>query len=252
MLCLHLFVSLFCIIPLFANCIEDQWYAMKESALADYSMQRLSLSIDQIHSILDQGMELASRTKIINSLSKGGSAIFPHTYITKCGDQIAAVAQASLAACQSTGKNQILVIGVLHSLTSTLAEARKREMDGIDISTDPCRGIFGPGLPNEELLCKEFSLDNFIFLLEHAAKRIGMPLPKVIVRYPNLIYGQPELISGIEELKLLAKESIVVATSDLCHHGVAYGVSLDKTFPISKEGYEFACKIIERKSTPFI
>ena len=183
---------------------------------------------------------------MINTLSDGGSAIFPHTYITKCGDQIAAVVHASLQACQNTGKNQILLIGVLHSLTDTLTAARKREMDGINILTDQCRGIFGPGLPYEELLCKEFSLDNFIFLLEHAAKRNGMPLPKVIIRYPNLIYGQPELISGIEELKLLAKESIVVATSDLCHHGTAYGLGLDIALPISKQGYDFAHQKIEK------
>lgn len=53
-----------------------------------------------------------------------------------------------------------------------------------------------------------------------------MQLPKVIIRYPNLVYGHPESLSGIEELKLLAKESIVVATSDLCHHGTAYGLSV--------------------------
>jgi hypothetical protein len=247
----YFFILSMFIVPLFANCTEEQrtqkytMRAMKENALLDYAIERDSLTLDQIYSILDQGIELASHTDMIINLSEGGSALFPHTYISKCGDQISAVVHASLAACQKTGKNQILLIGVLHSLTDTLRDARKREMGGKNILADECRGIFGPGLPNEELLCKEFSLDNFIFLLEHAAKRNGMQLPKVIIRYPNLIYGQPELISGIEELKMLANESIAVATSDLCHHGTAYGLSLDKALPISQQGYDFAYQIIE-------
>lgn len=219
---------------------------MKENAMQEYSTERESLTKDQIYSILDSGFELASKTDMVKSLSEGGSALFPHTYISKCGDQIAAVVHASLAACQKTGKNQILLIGVLHSLTETLTEARKRERSGVDIMTDPCRGVFGPDLPHAELLCKEFSLDHFIFLLEHAAKRMNMTAPKVIIRYPNLIRGQPELIPGIEDLKILANQSIVVATSDLCHHGTAYGLNPDQVYPISQQGYDFAFRTIEQ------
>jgi hypothetical protein len=118
-------------------------------------------------------------------------------------------------------------------------------MEGMDILNDPCRGIFGPGLPREELTQKEFTLDHFPFLLEHAAKRRGVKAPRLIIRYPNLIYGQPALMSGIQELKQLAKESIVVATSDLCHHGVAYGLTRDQALGISKEGRDFAYRKIE-------
>jgi hypothetical protein len=106
----------------------------------------------------------------------------------------------------------------MHSLTDIHKEARKREMEGTNLTNDPCRGIFGPGLSNEELLSKEYSLENFVFLLNHAAKRSGIEPPKVILRYPNLVRGEPETLPGIEELKRLSKESIVVATSDLCHH----------------------------------
>jgi hypothetical protein len=226
---------------------ENKIYAMapmKKNALQDYAKERASLTQEQINSILDQGLRLTQNTGMVDSLSRGGSALFPHTYISQCGDQIAAVVQASLAACQRTGKNQILLIGVLHALTDTLLEARLRERNGNDISKDPCRGIFGPGLPNEHLLCEEFSLDNFIFLLEHAAKKSGVALPKLIIRYPNLVYGQPETLSGIEELQILAEKSIVVATSDLCHHGVAYGLDPVQAVPISQGGYDFAYRII--------
>ena len=218
---------------------------MKENALLNYAIERESLSLSQIDAILNKGKELLLRTDLVVTLSEGGSALFPHTYISKCGDQIAAVVQACLAACEKTGKNQILLIGVLHSLTHTLKDARERERTGISIFNDECRGIFGPGLPHEELLSKEFSLDHFIFLLEHAAKKIGREVPRVIMRYPNLIYGQPESVLGIEELKREVDQSIVVGTSDLYHHGRAYGLKEEEALPISQESNNVAYHIIE-------
>ncbi len=245
---------LFCSFSLFANDVKETTTPMKVGTSPEwsniYAKNRDSLTLDQIYSILDRGIVLASKTDMVNSLSVGGTALFPHSYITECGDQIAAVVHASLQACKNTGKNQILLIGVLHSQTDTLKKARQREREE-NIANDPCRGIFGPGLPSEELLCKEYSLDNFVFLLEHAAKRNGIEVPNVVIRYPYLVYGQPELLPGIEALQQLAKESIVVATGDLCHHGTAYAPfgqtpnAADKKFPISQQGYDFAYETIE-------
>lgn len=214
-----------------------------------YEEIRMSLTNDQIYSILDRGIDLVSQSDLINTLSEGGTAIFPHCDIRECGDQIAAVVHASLSACAKTGKNQILLIGVMHALTDTLKKARQREREE-NIMNDPCRGVFGPGLANEELFGKEFSLDSFVFLLEQAAKRNGIQAPTVIIRYPYLVYGEPESLPGMEELKQLAKESIVVATGDLCHHGTAYTSSIhqasDKKWALSEEGYHFAYKTIEK------
>lgn len=218
---------------------------MKGDALLNYSRERQLLSVDQIYSIIDQGVELASRINLVHCLMEGGCALFPHTYITKCGDQVAAVAYSSLMASQKSGKKRILLIGVLHPLIDSLIKAREREINGIDISRDPCRGFFGPGLSNEELLIKEFSLDNFIFLLEHIAKRNRINIPEVIIRYPNLLYGHPEQVESANELKLLAKDCVIVATSDLCHHGVAYGMSLKNALAISKEATDFASREIK-------
>ena len=59
-----IFLLLLSLAPLFANCIENQpaqgfvMKNMKENALVDYSIERESLNIDQIHLILDQGIEL--------------------------------------------------------------------------------------------------------------------------------------------------------------------------------------------------
>lgn len=218
---------------------------MKEKALLAYTLERESLSAPHIDSILEEGMELLSHTDLVVTLCNGGSALFPHTYIGKCGDQMAAVAQACLDACEKSGKQQILLIGVLHSLTEPLIEARKREMSGIDVMHDACRGVFGPDLPHAELLNKEFSLDHFVFLLEHAARKSGKKMPRVVMRYPHLIYGQPDNLPGIEQLKRELEKSIVVATSDLCHHGTAYGVKTEEALSLSKEGCDFAHQVIE-------
>ncbi len=106
----YFFTLSLCFFPLFSNFCEEQtklidtMKSMKENALQDYSSETESLTIEQIYSILDRGMVLASQMDMIMGLSEGGGAIFPHANISKCGDQIAAVVHASLEACQTTGK----------------------------------------------------------------------------------------------------------------------------------------------------
>lgn len=237
-------------VPLHAVNLQTsvQRYAQKADFLAKYVLDRESLSMANVHTILDSGLALGCHTEMADTLTDGGSAFFPHAYITQCGEQVAAAVHASLLACQKSGKNQILLIGVVHAITDTHKEVRKREMNGDDLSHEPCRGIFGPDLPlpNEDLLSKEYSLDNFIFLLRHAAERMGIEPPKVVMRYPNLVRGQPETLSGIEELLQLTKESIVIATSDLCHHGKAYGQPLESIVPLTSKANELARKNIEK------
>lgn len=134
---------------------------------------------------------------------------------------------------------------MLHSLTDTLRKALYREIDNADLSDEPCRGIFGPGLPYEEIYSEEFSLDNFVFLLDKATKRAGIESPKVIIRYVNLSQGHPETLPGIEDIKKIAQESIVVATADLYHHGVCYKVLPENALPISQAAVDFAKERIE-------
>ncbi len=209
-----------------------------------YAEKREVLSQGEINELLDRGLKLEAETTLTKTLSEGGSALFPHTTIHSCGDQTAAVAHACLAACQKTGKNQILLIGVLHSLTDPLRKGLHKEIENGDLSDEPCRGIFGPGLPFEEIYCEEFSLDNFVFLLDQATKRAGIESPKVIIRYANLAQGRPETLPRIDEITKIAKESIVVATADLCHHGVSYRVPAEEALAISEEALTFARKNI--------
>jgi len=216
---------------------------MKPTALDEYAKKRESLTQGEVDRILEKGMELALQGDLVQVLAEGGAAIFPHLSITQCGDQVAAVASAAIMACQKTGKNQILVLGVLHSLTDQLFEARKKELSGADLSNEPCRGFFGPQLPHPEILRREFSLDNFIFLVQRAAQKYGVELPKLAIRYPNLVNGKPETLQGIAEVENLAANSIVVATADLCHHGIAYGN--ENPFDLSEKGLAFGRRSVE-------
>ncbi len=215
------------------------------TAYTDYASERELLSSDEINDLLDRGLQFESQTTLTQTLSEGGSALFPHTHIRSCGDQTAAVALSCLAACQKTGKNQILLIGVLHSMNDTLRNALMKELDNADLSDEPCRGIFGPGLPYEAIYSQEFSLDNFVFLLDKATKQAGIESPKVIIRYANLAQGHPETLPRIEEIKKIAQESIVVATADLYHHGVCYKVLPEDALPISPAAINFAKDRIE-------
>jgi hypothetical protein len=212
----------------------------------EYCNEREMLRQDEILAILDQGNRLLVKTDLVRSLMEGGSAFFPHTYIRECGDQIAAVAEASLLAAEKSGKNQILVLGVLHPMTEMLQAARSKERQGLDLTNEPLRGVFGPDLTGAEVLSGEFSVDHFLFLLDQIVKIRGTSMPCVIVRYPNLVQGNADSLPGIEGLKKLAAESIVVATSDLCHHGAPYRTPIESRFVIGESALSFARESVEK------
>jgi hypothetical protein len=240
-------ISLLSISQLAASGVPTRFMSkpVSTSYRSDYAKERELLTQAEIYDLLDRGLQLESQTTLTKTLSEGGSALFPHTRIGTCGDQTAAVAYACLAACQKTGKNQILLIGVLHSLTDTLQKALYKEIDNADLSDEPCRGIFGSGLPFEEIYSEEFSLGSFIFLLDQATKRAGIESPKVIIRYANLAGGHPETLPRIEEITKIARDSIVVATADLCHHGVSYRVPPEDALAISPKALDFAIETID-------
>ncbi|MBS0626115.1 MAG: hypothetical protein JSS32_08705 [Verrucomicrobia bacterium] len=220
-------------------------YLAMEKGVLGYRTERELMTGQEIQNILLQGRELLEGTDIVATLMDGGSALFPHASILKCGDQIAAVAQAALKAAQQSGKNKILVLGVLHSLSEEIWIGRQREIAGEDVTDYPCRGIFGPGLPHEAVTKREYSVDNFVFLLKNAVRESGSPPIEIVIRFPNHISGHPETLQGMDELRQLAKESIVVATADLRHHGVNYGFSLEKARPIHEETLIFARQEIQ-------
>jgi len=220
-------------------------YLTFEKGIAAYQAERKAMSEADVQDMLERGKALLQGTQLVDSLAEGGSALFPHASILKCGDQIAAVVQAALLAAKQSGKSKILAIGVLHSLSEEIQLGRGKEIAGENVLDYPCRGIFGPGLPHEPLLKWEFSLDNFLFLLDHALKANPADHIEVTARFVNQVYGQPENLNGIEALRQLAKESIVVATTDLRHYGINYGIPPHVALPIGQEAYAMAQREIQ-------
>ncbi len=180
-----------------------------------YGDQRSALDSASVLRILDAG-----RTwNLAPTLQQGGSIIFPHTTIGASGRQTA----AAVHACLDSGAERVLVLGVLHARTQELEEARVRVANGADVTQEAAWGIQGPGLAGREDWRDEFSLDAFLFLWEHETRRRGIRGPELILRYPYLAGGRPEILPGIAELQEIARDAVVVATTDVFHHGIAYG-----------------------------
>jgi hypothetical protein len=211
---------------------------MKETALNDYALERESLTENEIQAILDHGR----KWNLAPILARGGSAIFPHTYIKECGHQMAAVVHG----CLNSGADRVLLLGVLHPLNDNLQLARKKEIAKMDISQENSFGVFGPGISGESAWEQEFSLDSFLFLWFEEVKRRGIRAPELIIRYPSLVNRQPDKLPGMDELKSIAKDAVVIGTSDLCHHGRAYGMNLDEVMDISPLAQYYAKHQIQK------
>ncbi len=169
-------------------------------------------------------------------LRAGGAVIFPHTSIAACGHQVA----AAVHACLDSGVQRVLVIGVLHALTQELEEARVRVANGEDASREPAWGIQGPGLSGREDWRAEFSLSHFLFLWKQETARRGIPGPELVLRYPYLAGGRPDLLPSIAELQEIAQGGAIVATMDPFHHGVGYGDLPDQALAPDEGGLELA------------
>ena len=78
---------------------------MSQKGFARYLEERKLISDKSIDRILEHGR----RWSLGSILSKGGSALFPHAYLSACGHQVAAVVQG----CLDSGADQVVVLGVL-------------------------------------------------------------------------------------------------------------------------------------------
>lgn len=211
----------------------------KPKALDQYYEEPKILGQEGMYAILDKGAKWGK--ELASTLCAGGAAVFPHTFLSQCGYQIAACVHAIL----DSGADQALLLGVLHPMSESLMQARSRELNEEDISDEPSWGVLGPGIDRDDCWKKEFSLDLFKILFDIEVKRRGIKAPKLIERFPSLVNREPASLPGIKELERIAKESVVVATDDMCHHGIGYGVSESHAIHIGEEGYRFASQQIE-------
>ena len=204
----------------------------------EYEKERERLSEKEIDTILESG----KKWDITDVLQTGGSAIFPHTYLHACGAHIAAVVNG----CLDSQSDSVLVLGVIHSMDPEVRDAKEKEKQGAYMACSNSHGVWGPGIAGHRCWEIEFSLRSFEFLFYEAVKRRGKKAPKLILRYPTLVGGCPEKLKGIEELVAIAKDSVVVATGDLCHNGIAYiNRTTQPVYGFGSQGYVYAKQSIQ-------
>ncbi|MBI5876578.1 MAG: hypothetical protein HZB53_02925 [Chloroflexi bacterium] len=200
--------------------------------------ERAELGPKGIAAILARGRQW----KLGDTLKQGGSIIFPHAGLKPCGHQIAATAQA----CLDSGAPAVLVVGVLHALSDDLQEARVRVANGADVTKEKYWGFQGPGLPGHDNWKAEYSLDDFLFLLDEECNVRGVKSPEVFVRYPYLVGGRPMIFPGMDELQKIVKDgAVVVSTADPFHHGIGYNDPPGKALYPEQGGLDLARKTIQ-------
>jgi|LakMenE18May11ns_1017448.scaffolds.fasta_scaffold9922282_2 hypothetical protein len=211
----------------------------KPKGLDQYYRELTSLG-DRLYEILDQGKQWSNEVAL--ALSSGGGAIFPHTFFSKCGEQIGAVIHAIL----DSGADQVIVLGTVHPFPQLL-QARIKEFNDEDISQEPSWGVLNPESVNAKALLKdEFSLNLFKSLFKIEVERRGKKAPRLIERYPSLVNRHPEALPGMPELKEFAKSAVIVGTEDYCHHGIAYALPKNYTMPMGEHALSFAQNQIEQ------
>lgn len=202
-----------------------------------FAQERKRLGEDGVNRLLEAGQAW----NLAPTLTAGGAVIFPHAGLEACGHQIA----AAVHACLDSGASRVLVVGVLHALSDELEAARVRVANGSDVTQEEFWGIQGPGLNGRQEWRNEFSLSNFLFLWEQETKRRGIQGPELILRYPYLAGGRPEILPGIEELQEIARDAVVVTTADPFHHGIGYGDPPEKALAPQAGGLDLARQRIE-------
>ncbi len=200
-----------------------------------YQDERDRLSSKDIDLILDSGRAW----DLSKTLDEHGVAIFPHSYLSVCAPYIAACVHGAL----DSGSDHVLVLGVLHSFSDVLFAARRLERAHQDLSNFPLRGVHGPRKQRGDHWKAEYSLLSFIFLWNEEVKRRGIKPPKLTIRFPYLVNREPHTLPGIHELERIAKDACLIATSDICHHGVAYGAKPEDVL-VGEAAYEYAGKSI--------
>jgi len=187
--------------------------------------------------LLDGG----SSWDLTGTLRRGGAIVFPHVGIDVCGHHVG----AAVRACLDSGLQRVVAVGVLHALTSGLDEARARVAAGGDPAREPAWGVQGPGLGGRSDWEREFSLDGFVFLWSAELARRGIRGPELVLRYPFLAGGRPDLMPGIDELASISAGAALVATADSFHHGIGYGDPPGAAHPPDAAGLDAARRSIE-------
>lgn len=201
-----------------------------------YQDERDRLSSKEIDAILESGRAW----DLSKTLDEHGVALFPHSYLSTCAPYMAACVHGAL----DSGSDHVLVLGVLHSFSEELFAARRLERLRHDLSHIHLRGVHGPRMQRGNYWKTEYSLLSFLFLWNEEVKRRGIKPPKLSIRFPYLVNREPHTLPGIVELEKIAKDACLLATADICHHGVAYGTKAEDVF-VGEKALDYAAKSIQ-------
>ena len=210
---------------------------LREEIHALYAREHEALGETGTYRLLDE----ARQWDLSGTLATGGVIVFPHAGVADCGQQIA----AAVHACLDSGAGRVLVISVLHSFTDEMEAARVQVAGGDDPANWPFWGIQGPGLDRRQEWRGDHALISFRHFWEAETKRRGIDGPEVIERYPYLAGGRPERLPGIEDLREIARDAVIVSTADPFHHGLGYGDPPDASYHPHEGGLELARRRIE-------
>jgi hypothetical protein len=202
-----------------------------------YARERAELGEGGLAALLEGAPSLSLPTR--------GAIVFPHTRLAQSGELPAAVASALVR----EGCDEVIALGVLHSAREADAPLVRRAREGAPSARGALRRVHGPDAPGDAgYWVEEFSLDNFVALLELAARRVGRKAPRVLARYPFLVGERPEDVPGVDDLRArFERGAALVATADPIHHGAGYGAREEDRLPREDpQTLEFARWTLER------
>ena len=196
----------------------------------------------------DQGtlehLEKGRQWDLFATLNAGGVLVFPHAGVKECGYQIAACVHA----CLDSGAKRVVVISVLHAFTDAMEQARRRVAGGGDPAQETFWGIQGPGIAGRQEWTGDHVLMSWRHFWKAEVKRRGLhagQIPEVVERYPYLAGGKPEMLPGMDDLRELVKDAVIVSTADPFHHGIGYGDAPEDSFHPDQQGLARARAVIE-------
>ena len=211
------------------------------AAMTDLDRTALRTSINELYrkdleALGNQTFEMLDEARqwdVAPVLSRGGVVTFAHVNVADCGLHVAAAVNGAL----DTGADTVLAISVLHAFTVEMELARRDvSSQGGSPSSHPTWGIQGPGL----VFRNEWEGDHAMRALRHfwetETTRRGVTGRRLIERYPFLAGGSPGDLPNLDETSAIAENTVILATGDQVHHGIAYGTPSEEALQMEPDG----------------
>ena len=203
--------------------------ALRTAVNQQYIAQNEALGDEGTYRMLDE----ARRWDVAPTLASGGVVTFAHVNVADCGLHVAAAVNAAL----DTGAETVLAISVLHAFELEMEVARQQVSEhGASPSNYPFWGIQGPGLEFRDEWRGDHAMRSLRHFWEAETRRRGITGRRLIERYPFLAGGRPNLLPNLAETAAIAEDSVILATGDQFHHGIAYGTPPAEALDIEPDG----------------